>query len=62
LVAVAAFWAVAAWFYPLPLSFPLTFLLLWAGVADGTATARPEEARGAVFREGVRPSYGWSTT
>jgi exopolysaccharide production protein ExoQ len=35
LVAVAAFWAVCAWLYPLPRSFPLTFLLLWAGVVDG---------------------------
>jgi putative inorganic carbon (HCO3(-)) transporter len=46
LVAVASFWAVAAWFYPLPLTFPLTFLMLWAGVADGAATAPPR--RGAA--------------
>ncbi len=36
LVALAAFWAVTAWLYPLPLTFPLTFLLLWAGVVEGT--------------------------
>lgn len=39
LVAVATFWAVTAWFYPLPLAFPLTFLMLWAGVTDGTSWA-----------------------
>jgi putative inorganic carbon (HCO3(-)) transporter len=38
LVAVAGFWAVTAWFYPLPLAFPLTFLMLWAGVVDGTGS------------------------
>jgi putative inorganic carbon (hco3(-)) transporter len=40
LVAVAAFWAVTAAFYPLPLAFPLTFLLLWAGMAEGAGLAR----------------------
>lgn len=53
LVAVAAFWAVTAWFYPLPLSFPLTFLMLWAGVVDGLSTAPLRVAsrafRGAVY-------------
>ena len=60
LVAVAAFWAVTAWFYPLPLSFPLTFLLLWAGVVDGTGTVRPEGARRRLPRMHAS-SYGWST-
>ena len=59
LVAVAAFWVVAAWFYPLPLSFPLTFLMLWAGVADGTATGARRAATGALLG-GVRPSYAGS--
>jgi hypothetical protein len=49
LVAVAAFWAVTAWFYPLPLTFPLTFLMLWAGVVDGMATA-PLPGAARVFR------------
>ena len=48
LVAVAGFWAVTAWFYPLPLTFPLTFLMLWAGLVDSTGSR-------VTQREGLFP-------
>jgi putative inorganic carbon (hco3(-)) transporter len=55
LVAVAVFWAVTAWLYPLPLAFPLTFVMLWAGIVYGTAgvpAAAP--AGGAASRRALR--------
>lgn len=37
LLAIATFWVVASFLSPLTLAFPLTFLMLYAGVVQGTA-------------------------
>ncbi len=39
LIAVVACWAITAALYPLPLTFPLTFLMVWLGVVEATGSA-----------------------
>ena len=57
LVAVAVFWAVTAGLYPLPLAFPLTFLLLWAGIVEGTTLRRSLRTELQEGRDVRRPKH-----
>ncbi|MGI8622132.1 MAG: O-antigen ligase family protein [Solirubrobacteraceae bacterium] len=59
LVAVVVFWAVTAWLYPLVLAFPMTFVMLWAGVVDGTAEAVPVTPGGSSSAAADGPTESW---